>query len=441
MCFIGCMRLIVVFLLCFLSLPASAMTLIRDAEIEAAIYLMAEDVMLAAGQNPSRIDLYLVSDEAVNAFVTSGNRMFITTGLLLEADKPEEVIGVIAHELGHIAAGHLARMGEEVNRITTASAITSLLGIGALLAGAGPAGAALIYGGQAQGVNQFLSFSRIQENAADQAAIRTMEAAGLSPYGLSSFMQKLSDQELLPASQQDAYLRTHPLTRTRIETTRAAAETSRHPDRLNDAAVNEAFARMQAKLHAFLRPAFIARIYSDADDSIAAQYARTIADYRQNRFEEAIDGIDTLIKKEPKNPWFHELKGQILRDFNRLQAALSSYERAVRLAPDAGLIRIAIAHALTQQPRPSEAQLNEAQRHLTLAQKSEKRDARIYRLLAGIAGRRGRESEAQLYLAEEALLRRDGGTALAYARRVQAAEKPGSRLHLRASDIINFVEN
>lgn len=435
------MRVIAFFLICLVAMPAHSMTLIRDSEIEGTIWMMSEDVTRAAGQNPARIDLFLVSDPAVNAFVTGGNRMFITTGLLLKAEKPEEVIGVVAHELGHIAAGHIARMGEEIDRITTTSAITSLLGIGAMLAGAGPAGAALIYGVQAQGTNQFLSFSRIQENAADQAAIRTMEAAGISPYGLSSFMEKLSDQELLPASQQDAYLRTHPLTRTRIETTRAAAERSSRPDRLNDPELTEAFTRMQAKLRAFLEPEFITRQYPEEDTSIAARYARVIADYRLNRFEAAIEGIDALIDEEPRNAWFHELKGQILRDFNQLEAALVSYESAVQLAPDAGLIRIAMAHALTQQPRPSEAQLTEAQRQLTLAQRTERRDARIFRLLASIAGRRGETSEAQLYLAEEALLRRDGGTALAYAHRVQAAEAPGTRLHLRASDIINFIEN
>lgn len=435
------MRIIIVFLLLCLSFPAQAMTLIRDSEIEGMIYDMSEDVMIAAGQNPKRIDLFLVQDRAVNAFVTSGNRMFITTELLLTADRPEEVIGVIAHELGHISGGHIVRLGEEIRRITAQSIVTSLLGIGAILAGAGDAGAAILYGSQAGATNQFLSFSRIQENAADQAAIRTLEAAGHSPEGLASFLQKLSDQELLPASQQDAYLRTHPLTRKRIETAQAAAETSPIAATPTPAKEAEQFARLQAKLRGFLDPALVRRYYPETDDSIAAIYARAIADYRQNRFDDAMDGLAVLIKKEPKNPWFHELKGQILRDFNRLQEALASYETAVRYAPDAGLIRIAMAHALTQQPRVSEAQLAQAERHLNLAHRTEKRDSRIYRLLASIAGRRGEETQAQLYLAEEALLRGDGGTALALAKRVQAKAKSGSRLWLRASDIVNLIES
>lgn len=435
------MRFLCVCLICFLSFPASAMTLIRDSEIEGAIRGFSKDVMIAAGQNPNRVELFLIQDVAINAFVTRGNRMFITTGLLLEAERPEEVIGVIAHELGHIAGGHILRTGEQIERITAQSAITSLLGIGAIIAGAGPAGAALLYGAQAGATNQFLSFSRIQENAADQAAIRAMEGAGLSPDGLASFMQKLSDQELLPASQQDAYLRTHPLTRTRVETATAAAKKSSKPDNADNPYWTENFKRMQAKLRGFLDPALVHRYYPEEDTSIAGQYARVIAAYRLNRFDESIDGIDSLLRKEPRNPWFHELKGQILRDFNRLEESVKSYRKAVFLVPDAGLVRIAMAHALTQQPRPSDAQLAEAEKQLNLAQQSEKRDRRIYRLLATIAGRRGRESEAQLYLAEESLLRGDGATALALAKRAQAKQEKGSRLWLRAADMINFIEN
>jgi predicted Zn-dependent protease len=280
----------------------------------------------------------------------------------------------------------------------------------------------------------------VNESSADQAAFSYITRAGLNPSGLSSFFKKLEDQELLPASQQSEYIRTHPITRDRIEAVDVLIAKSSLKDKPLPAHWREQHARMKAKLTGFIHPEQTAWAYPAEDRSVAADYARAIAAYRLNDIPTALRGIDDLITAEPGNAYFHELKGQMLVDFSRIEEAIPSYRKAIELMPGAPLLRIALAHALIESGN-DKARLQDAVTQLDRALVDEKRSARVHRLLATAHGRLGHENLAKLHLAEEALLQNRLPYAKAQAEAALKGLQVGSSEWIRAKDVLNHIAN
>jgi predicted Zn-dependent protease len=355
-------------------------------------------------------------------------------------DNVGQIVGVVAHELGHIAGGHLSRTAEVGKNASFEAMLGAIVGIGAAIAtGDGNAAAAGISIGQGQAMNKFLSYSRVQESSADQAGFRFLTGAGLNPEGLPSFLDKLSDQELLPISQQSAFMRTHPLSRERVEALQHKVDESPLKAKTVPAEWDEQYARVKAKLLAFVTPQQIAYRYPSSDTSIPAQYARAISAYRLNQVDAALKQADNLIQREPQNPYFLELKGQMLFEFGKAAQSVPYYEKAVAAAPEAGLIRLALAQSLIESAGNNPQKLQSAIDHLKRAEKDEPRSTQIKRLLATAFGRMGKEPQARVYLAEEALMRgrRDEASRMASATIKQLPA--GSPESIRAKDIINTV--
>lgn len=421
--------------------PVHAQTLIRDAEIEKIIERWSSPVFKAAGMNPDQVRIVLIQNTSLNAFVAGGANIFLYTGLIEKTETPEELIGVIAHETGHIAGGHLTRARAEMNNASIEAIAGTLLGIGvAVLTGEGGAAAVGATASRSMAERGFLAHSRVQESSADQAGLRFLENSGVNPSGLSSFLDKLASQELLPASQQSEYVRTHPLTRDRIIALEQKISTSPHKNSTVPAQWQDEHARIKAKLTGFITPQQVVYRYPSTDTSVAARYARVIADYRQSRTAQAIAGINGLIATEPKNPYFHELKGQMLFEFGRPGEAVGPLEKAVQLAPDSGLIRTAYAHALIETSTPKAPHYQKAIDHLKRAEHDEPGSTRIKRLLATAYGRIGQEQKARVYLAEEALLMGRRDEAKRMAESVLPQLPNGSPEWIRARDLINIID-
>ena len=431
-------------LTCFLlhTSPVGAVSggIIRDSEIESSLHDWTRDVIGAAGMSPEQVNIVLVENSDINAFVAGGANIFIYTGLIAKTDKPDEVVGVVAHELGHISGGHLTRTAKVARNASFEAMIGALIGIGAAIAtgdsGAAAAGVAI---GRGQAINGFLAHSRVQESSADQAGYRFMTGAGLNPSGLVSFLEKLSSQELLPSSQQSLYARTHPMSRDRVDALEAKLEANQSAGKAVPVEWQEQYVRMRAKLTGFVNPQQVMYAYPSNNQSIAAKYARAIAAYRMNHEKEALSGIEALLQSEPKNPYFWELKGQVLYEFGHIAESVPPYERAVVLAPSSGLIRAALAQSLIESTGANVATLSKAIDHLKRAENDEPRLTRIKRLLATAYGKMGQEQKARVYLAEEALMqgRRDEATRMASA--VVKQLPKGSPEAIRAQDIINAV--
>lgn len=442
--FQSCLKICLIAVFIFASIaPAYAQrgaVIIRDTEIESIIAEWSAPIMDAAGMNQNSVNVILVQSPQLNAFVAGGANIFFYTGLIERTENPGELIGVYAHELGHITGGHLIRTGNALERASYESILGMVLGIGAAIAtGNGAVANAIIAGSSSIASRRFLSHSRVNESSADQAALTFLEKAEMNPDGLGSFLKKLESEELMPTSQQSEYVRTHPLTRNRIEAVKSRGAKSPYANQKWPDKWIEQHARMKAKLIAFTDPGRVPWVYSDRDASVPAQYARAIADYRQNNVDDAISKMDALIALEPQNPYFHELKGQMLVDFGRIDEGVGSYKKAVSLLPDAPLIRIAYAHALIES-RKNNAALELAIENLDRALTVEKRSSRAYRLLATAYGRLGQEDVAKVYLAEEAVLQRNFDYAKRQAEIALRTLPEGSKHRVKAEDIVSFVD-
>lgn len=428
-------------------LPASLQaqrgpSIIRDTEIETTFREWMRPLLKSAELGQGSVNLILVQDDQVNAFVAGGANIFFYTGLIEASDSPGEVIGVLAHEMGHIAGGHLISTRQALERASYESILGLVLGLGAALAGGGgDAGSAIISGSGSVTQRRFLAHTRINESSADQAALRFFERAGLNPEGLSSFLGKLQSQELLPVDKQTEYIRTHPLTRNRVEALQTKIAASPYVGQPLPAKWVDDHARMKAKILGFTDPGRVPWVYDDKDLSIPARYARTIAAYRQNKTVQAIEQIDQLLKIEPRNPYFFELKGQMLKDFGRVDEAVPFYREAAKILPNSGLIQIDLGHALLESRADKKKNTQEAVRTLQSALTHEPRASRAHRLLATAYGRQGQEALAKLHLAEEAVLQRRLPYAKQLTQTALESLEEGSREWIQAKDLLNHIEN
>ncbi len=414
------------------------MSLIRDEEVESTIRAYATPIFQAAGLEASQVRIHIVQDSSLNAFVAGGQRIFFHTGLLLGAETPNQLIGIIAHETGHIAGGHLARTHEALRDATAATIIAVVLGGVAAAAGGGAAAGAIIIGSGAAGQSVFLRYTRTQEAAADQAAIKLLEQTGQSSLGLLQFIEKLGDQELLVAASQDPYVRSHPLSQDRAQSLRTHVSRSKLTGRLDRPAYVAMHARMRAKLYAFLESyAITLRRYPERDSSLPARYARAIATHRHKNSERAVELTDELIREHPNDPYFWELKGQILVESGRVVEGMTAYEEAVRLRPDSTLLRVGLAQAQVESQEPAAARA--AIVNLELARRREPDDPSIWRWLAAAHGMIGEEPRAALATAERYALLNRWREAGGQARRALKGFSPGSPSYLRAQDIANVA--
>jgi predicted Zn-dependent protease len=381
---------------------AGAESIIRDTEIEADIRTMMTPVWKAAGLDPSALHVYLVEDRQINSFVAGGQNEFINTGLLMRAETPNQLIGVLAHETGHIAGGHLTRFQEAARNASIEGIIAMVLGAAASVAARGSGGGAAMLPAEGVAERAFMQYSITQEASADHAAMTFLDASGQSARGLLQFFQILQGEEMLSGIREDPYLRTHPLTSQRIDYVRNHVEHSRFSNVPDTAANIEVLKLIKVKLGAFTSPpSSTLAAYPEKDQSVQARYARAIAYYRIPKLDKALPAIDGLIRDFPQNPYFRELKGQMLFENGRIAEAVQPYEEAVRLAPSAALLRISLAQVYIESNDPKTnkraiAYLNEAMR-------TEDKETTGWHLLATAYGRDNQIGMAALALAEEGL--------------------------------------
>jgi predicted Zn-dependent protease len=406
-------------------------TVLRDTEIEADIRTMVTPIWKAAGLEPSALHVFLIEDKQLNSFVAGGENEFINSGLIMRAETPNQLLGVLAHETGHIAGGHLTRAQQAMRNASIEGIIAMVLGAAAAVAG--KSGAPLL-GAEGVAERSFMQYSVTQEASADQAALTFLDRSGQSARGLLQFFQILQGEELLSGARQDPYLRTHPLTAQRIEYVRNHVEHSRFSDVPDTAANIEMLKRIKAKLGAFISPpATTLAAYPESDQSVLARYARAIAYYRIPKLEKALPIIDSLIRDYPKDPYFRELKGQMLFENGRLAEAVQPYEEAVRLAPTAPLLRIALAQVYIELNDPKSSK--RAIAYLNDALRSEDKETTGWHLLATAYGRDNQMGMAALALAEEGLSAGKKKDATQQALRAKALLPKNSAAYNRAEEI------
>ena len=415
-------------------------TLIRDAEVENIIRDYSTPIFNAAGLDADSVSIHLVQDPRLNAFVAGGQRMFLNTGLLIQAQTPEQVQGVIAHEAGHISGGHLARLQDELRNAELKSILSMIIGTAAGLAARdGRVAGAIISGGSQVAFADLLKYSRTQESSADAAGLKYLDATGTSARGLREFFELLQREMRVTGGREHPYLSSHPLTNERITTVESHLAFSRYANTPTPPELARKHAMMRAKLIGFLEPLpNTLKAYPPSDNSIPARYARAIGFYQQSDLNRAIPLIDGLIADEPENPYFYELKGQMLLENGRVQESLAPYQRMVDLAPGEPLLRSALAKAQVETGDP--ALLEDALSNLLVATRSEPTLAGSWRLLTVVYGRLGMQGELALSQAEFNLLSGDPKAAQALGNRALDILATGSPAWIRAQDIISESE-
>lgn len=418
---------------------ASAQTLIRDPDIEHALRQLATPILNAAGLNPNRVQVLLIQDSSLNAFVADAGHIMIHTGLMLKLDRAEELQAVLAHEAAHIANGHITR------RLSAMRATNTLAGFGLLLSaavavasGSAEAGAGLAMGTGSTAMRLLFAHTRAEEASADQAALRYMASAGVDPTAMGDVLEIFRGQEALSIQHQDPYVLTHPLTRDRIRAVEGYA--TAYADRArDDPAADYWFARAQGKLSAFIRaPGWTLRRVPRSDTTDVAVMQRAIAYHRVPDPDNALRLMRALLAARPNDAYLHELHGQMLLESRQVQAAVGAYKRAVDLASGHPLILASYGRALVA--LGTEAGARQALGPLEEARARDARDPRMMRDLAVAYARLGNTGMASLATAERyALLGRLKDAAI-HAKRAVGLLPTGSPGWNRAQDVLNAAK-
>ena len=415
--------------------------IIRDTEIENLLRDYAAPILKTAGLAKQNVRIVILNDRSFNAFVMDGRHIFINTGALFDARTPNEVIGVFAHETGHLAGGHMMRLREELARAQTASIVALIAGVGAAVAGArsgsaGNVGVPAIMAPQSAIQRSLLAYVRTQEDQADHAGVKFLTATGQSAKGMLDLFKRLADESLFNSRFIDPYMQSHPMPPDRVAALAALAKASPYFERKDPPELQFRHDMMRAKLSGFLeKPDAVYRRYPLSDHSLPARYARAIAAYRFSNGHDAIAQIDSLIQSQPNNPYFYELKGQALLEGGRPAEAIAPLRHAVTLAHGAPLIDIMLGQALIATDNTKNAEEAVPLLRAALAREPEQPEA--YSQLAMAYGRKGDLAQADLAAAQAAFNRGDIKTARQLATRAKTRLPVGSPAWVRADDIVS----
>ena len=417
--------------------PVAAQSILRDAETEQLLKDMAYPLIEASELEPENVDIVLINDTSINAFVAGGQVVYVHAGLINAADTANEVQGVLAHELGHITAGHVVRFEERTRSAQGITILSLLLGVGAALAGAGDAALGAIMAGQQAALGSFLAFNRNQEAATDLAGARYLSGAGISGRGMITFFEKLRNFEIRRGfSQADeaAYGRTHPLSGDRIATLRGVLEEDPAWATPDDPELQARFERVQAKLYGYLaEPQRTLAQYPESDSSDPARYARAYAFHKDAQMAKAIAEADALLATDPDNPYYLELKGQVLLESGNPTAALPPLRRATELTLNEPLIASMFGHALIA--TEDQANFPEAERVLRAAVARDRFNPFAWYQLGVVYAERGDIPRARLASAEQQVMARRYPEALRSAQAAEAGLPRGTPDWIRAQDI------
>lgn len=419
--------------------------MIRDAEIEQLLRDYTAPIFKVAGLTTQNVQVVVIADRQFNAFVMDAHRIFVNVGALMQATTPNELIGVFAHECGHIVGGHLSKMRQELANVQTATIIGMLLGVGALAAGShnvgmGNVGMAGITAPQAMGISTLLAYQRAQEESADRAGVRFLTMTGQSAKGMYDTFKRFADESLFSAHGANPYLQNHPAPQERMAALEELAKNSPYWNKKDLPELQFRHDMMRAKLYGFIeRPDAVLRRYPATDTSLPARYARAISAYRFGDPHSAMAQIDSLIQSMPNDPYFYELKGQALLESGHPAEAIAPLRHAVQLAPTPALIQVLLGQALVATNDPKSA--DEAIPILRTALVKEPEDGDAYTTLAMAFGRKNDLADADLASAQAAFARGDSKTARELAERAKQRFPIGSPGWVRADDIVVFNRN
>ncbi|MBX3579821.1 MAG: M48 family metallopeptidase [Rhizobiaceae bacterium] len=425
---------------------AQSVPVVRDAEIEALVREYVRPIFEVAGLSKSGIEIVLVNDRGFNAFV-AGRRIFVNAGALMMSETPNEIIGVLAHEVGHLAGGHQERLREQLARAQTMAVVALALGIGATVAGAATdsrglasAGGGIALGGQEMARRGLLGYQRTEETTADRSALTYLEATKQSAKGMLKTFARFQSALSLSGANIDPYQTSHPMPRERIANLETLARESPYFDKEDSPALQSRHDMMRAKIAVYMEGASGAKkLFRKNPTSAGAAYGDAVATYLYGNPRSALVKVDALIASSPKNPYFQELRGDVLMKSNKPEQAAAAYASAVKLDPaKSGILQIAYGQALLATGKTD--LIRQAVGELRKGLDRDKEFVNGYAYLAQAYNQLGEVAEAELATAESHFYSGKYKDAKVFAARAQSKVKRGSPAWIRAQDIINFKQ-
>ena len=417
---------------------------IRDTEAEQLLRDYTRPILRTAGLEKQNIQVVIINESVFNAFVADGRRIFVNYGAMMQSETPNQIIGVLAHETGHLAGGHLSKLREQLAQAQTQMIIAMLLGAGAVVAGAARGGGnngltnagAAAFSAPAEVIRRtLLSYQRQQEENADRAGVKFLTATGQSAKGMYETFKRFTNESLFAARGSDPYVRSHPMPAERVAALEEMARSSPYWDKKDDPALQLRHDMVRAKISAFMeRQDTVYRRYPLSSDSLPARYAHAIATYRHGDLRNALAQIDALIQVQPSNAYFYELRGQALLEGGKPAEAVAPLRKAVQLSNNAPLIEMLLGQALVA--TDNKAYTDEAIAILRAAVGRETEAPLGYSQLAMAYGRKGDYAQADLASAQAAYLRGDNKTARDLASRAKTRFAIGTPGWVKADDIV-----
>jgi predicted Zn-dependent protease len=438
--FIGCFAGV----LCASALPVAAQSLelLQDTETERALQSYENPLAKAAGLDPGAVRLYIVNDLSVNAFVAEGQNMFMQTGIILYVHNRNELVGVMAHETGHIRAGHLSRGTEALHKAYVPLIASMVLAVAAALVGAGSASMAIMGVGQQMAMEQLVKFTYVQEGTADQIGMKLLTATHQSGMGMLSVFQRFANEEAMSGNKMPQFAQTHPVGQDRIEFLQRLVDASPYRDIKDNPADEHEFEMIQAKLAGYVLPVDQALTrYPPSDTSEVARYARAMAYMRKPDLKAALDEINALLKAEPNNPYFYEVLGQIYVSMAEPGPGIVAYQKSVDMLPDAPELRVELAAAQIAGERPALSKLAVDNLKIALLQGHEEEDEFAWYEAAQAYSDIGNEPMANFATAERYYLDGEIPKASEFAKRAMNGLPAGTPEWQRASDILSMSDS
>jgi predicted Zn-dependent protease len=418
---------------------------LRDTETEQLLREYTRPILRAAGLEKQNIQMVIINQGVFNAFVADGRRIFVNYGAILQSETPNQIIGVMAHETGHLAGGHLAKMREQMAQAQTQMIIAMLLGAGAMVAGAKSGGSnsglsnagAAMFSAPGEVIRRnLLSYVRQQEENADRAGVKFLTATGQSARGMYETFKRFTDESLFAARGSDPYVQSHPMPAERVAALEELAKSSPYWDKKDDPALQLRHDMARAKISAFMeRQETVYRRYPLSNNSLPARYAHAISTYLHGDLRSALTQIDALIQQQPNNPYFYEVRGQALLEGGKPQEAIAPLRKAVALSNNSPLIEMLLGQALVA--TGNNAYTDEAIAILRAAVARESEAPIGYTQLAMAYGRKGDYAQADLASAQAAYLRGDSKTARDLASRAKTRFAIGTPGWVKADDIVS----
>jgi predicted Zn-dependent protease len=418
---------------------AQGISLLQDTETERLIRSYEDPILKVAGIDPKAVSLYLVNDIELNAFVAEGQNIFVNAGLFIQLQSPNELVGVMAHETGHMAGGHLSRGSEAMEKATIPMILSMIVGVGAMIAGAGEAGMVLMGIGQGAAEAQYFSFSRAQEATADQMGQRYLRLTHQSGMGMVHVFNRMANDLARMTKHPDRFVSSHPADRDRVTMLLEQANASPYRDVPDPPASVHAFRMVKAKVIGYLLPVKeVLDRYPVSDTGPEARYARAMMYLRKPDLAKALSEIQSLIRDEPNNPYFYEVLGQTYVSMGQPEKGAEPYRKAVFLMPDAPEIRISLAATLIATEKRTEEAV--AIGHLKIALQQDREQPYAWYELAQAYSDIGNEPMANLATAELKYYSGDVQQAAVFAMRARQALPQGSPDWQHANDILAMVQ-